>query len=143
MKHDVLIVDDHQMIRESISSLLRKYSDFRVIGQAAEGAQAIQEVAELKPDVVILDINLPQVSGPEAAREMLSLQPTLKILAVSIYSDRPLIDSMIQSGAAGFILKDFLFEELIAGMNAVTNGRRFYCSKLDNAAPNEYLKKVQ
>jgi DNA-binding NarL/FixJ family response regulator len=105
------------------------------VGQAADGRQALQLVSQLKPDIVILDVSMPNMTGTEATKQMLSLDPEVKILAVSAYSDSAIVDGMIQAGAFGYILKDCLFEELAKGVKALQEGKNFFSPKIAENLP--------
>ena len=124
----VLIVDDHEIMREGMSALLRKYSQFEVVGQATDGRQALEMASQLKPDVIIMDVGMPNLNGIDATKKLLSLYPDLKIMALSAHSDGAIVAKMIKAGASGYMLKESAFDELIEGLNTLLDGRTFLCN---------------
>ena len=142
MATKVLLVDDHKIMREGISALLRKYSEFEVVGQAADGRQALELSSELKPDIVIMDIGMPNLNGVDATRQLLSIDPTIKVMALSTHSDGAIVAKIIKAGAKGYILKESAFEELIEGLNTVQDGKTFLCKKISKVVFSEYVGMV-
>lgn len=135
----VLLVDDHEIMREGMSALLRKYSGFEVIGQASDGRQALEMVEQIRPDIVIMDVGMPNLNGIDATRQLLTLDSNLKIMALSTHSDGSVVAKMIRAGAAGYMLKESAFEELIEGLNTVLNGKTFLCKKISKVVFSEYV----
>jgi DNA-binding NarL/FixJ family response regulator len=101
----ILIADDHQLLREGIRNFLSLEPDFEIIGEAANGEEAIARTIELRPDVLLLDINMPKASGIEVASRLKESCPEVRILALTIHDDQNYMMNMIQSGAAGYLLK--------------------------------------
>ena len=139
MSTKVLLVDDHKIMREGISALLRRYSEFEVVGQAADGRQALEMVSQLKPDIVIMDVGMPNLNGVDATRQLLSLNPHLKVMALSTHSDGSIVAKMIKAGASGYILKESAFDELIEGLNTLLDDRTFLCNKVSKVVFAEYV----
>lgn len=135
----VLLVDDHKIMREGTSALLRKYSKFEVVGQASDGHQALEMVEELEPDIVIMDIGMPNLNGIEATQRILSKHPQTKVMALSTHSDGSMIAKMIRAGAAGYMLKESAFEELVEGLNAMLEGKTFLCKEISKVVFSEYV----
>jgi DNA-binding NarL/FixJ family response regulator len=138
----VLLVDDHEIMREGMGALLRKYSEFEVVGQASDGRQALDMTEKLKPDIVIMDVGMPNLNGIDATRQLLSIHPDLKIMALSMHSDGSVVAKMIRAGAAGYMLKESAFDELIEGLNALLEGRTFLCNKISKVVFSEYVGMV-
>jgi DNA-binding NarL/FixJ family response regulator len=138
----VLLVDDHEIMREGMSALLRKYSEFEVVGQASDGRQAMDMTDQLKPDVVIMDIGMPNLNGIDATRQLLSMYPKLKIMALSTHSDGSVVAKMIRAGAVGYMLKESAFEELVEGLNTLMQGKTFLCKKISKVVFSEYVGMV-
>ena len=142
MATKVLLVDDHEIMREGMSALLRKYSEFDVVGQASDGRQALEMTAELEPDVVIMDVGMPNLNGIDATRQLLSTHPDLKIMALSTHSDGSVVVKMIRAGASGYMLKESAFDELIEGLNTLMEGKTFLCKKISKVVFSEYVGMV-
>lgn len=139
MATKVLLVDDHKIMREGISALLRKYSEFEVVGQAADGRQALEMASQLKPDIVIMDVGMPNLNGVEATKQLLSIAPEVKVMALSTHSDGAVVAKMIKAGVLGYMLKESAFEELIEGLNTLQEGRTFLCNKISKVVFSEYV----
>jgi CheY-like chemotaxis protein len=115
----VLIVDDHQIVRQGLTGLLGAEPDIEVIGEAADGAQAVALATALRPDVVIMDINLgPGIDGIEATRRVLATDPALRVIGLSMHADRDVADAMLAAGAAGYVTKGGPPEDLIEAIRA-------------------------
>ena len=142
MATKVLLVDDHKIMREGISALLRRYSEFEVVGQAADGRQALEMASQLKPDIIIMDVGMPNLNGVDATKQLLSMNPDLKIMALSTHSDGAVVAKMIKAGAKGYILKESAFEELIEGLNTLQDDRTFLCNKISKVVFSEYVGMV-
>ena len=129
MNIKILLADDHQMVREGLRSLLEKESDFQVIGEAEEGRQAVHLVRKLQPDVVVMDITMPNLNGVEATRQIVSEYPDIKIIALSMHFSRIFVLNMLKAGALGYILKGDSSEELIEGVRTVSAGGAYFSPK--------------
>ena len=108
----VLIVDDHQMVREGLCSILKQYDDLTVVGQASTGEQALQLVRTLMPEVVIMDMHMPGWNGAESTKRILKEHPATVVIGLSVQTDSHVSDSMLAAGAAGFLSKETIGSEL-------------------------------
>ena len=135
----VLIVDDHEIVREGVGALLRKCEDVQVIGHAADGRVAVQLVNELNPEVVIMDIGMPNLNGIEATHQMIEHHPDLKVMALSTYSDGATVAKMFKAGARGYMLKESAFSELQEGLTTMLEGRTFLCSRISKVVFSDYV----
>ncbi|MCK5832387.1 response regulator transcription factor [bacterium] len=135
----ILIVDDHQIIRQGIIELLSRYPDFEVVGETGEGKKAVELAGELTPDIVIMDIAMPGMNGIEATRKIISANPEAKIIALSMYSDKSFITEILRDGAKGYLMKDCAFEELDKAIRVVLEGRTYLSSTISEIVINEYL----
>jgi two-component system, NarL family, response regulator NreC len=135
----ILLVDDHEIMREGVCALLRKYPEMDVVGQAADGRMAIDMVRELQPDVVIMDIGMPNLNGIEATRQMITDNPHLKVMALSTHSDGSVVAKMIKAGATGYMLKESAFSELLDGLHTMAEGKTYLCSKISKVVFADYV----
>ena len=121
----ILLADDHQMMREGLRSLLERQEGFDVVGEAADGAEAVEQALETEPDVVVMDLSMPVMDGIEACRQIVAKLPHTLVVGLSIHSDRRFIEGMLKAGASSYLLKDCAFEELVAAIHAVVAGNPY------------------
>jgi signal transduction histidine kinase len=119
----VLLVDDHAPIRKSIRQLLELKTTFEIVGEGSNGMEAVAAVDRLKPDVVLMDMNMPVMSGVEATRAIKERHPQVKVLALTAFGEMPLVAEMVRAGAAGYLLKGGRPDELIDSLQAVARGQ--------------------
>ncbi|MEI6970380.1 MAG: response regulator transcription factor [bacterium] len=119
----IMIVDDHKMIRDGLKALLSTHKGVEVIGEAADGQNAVQLARKLSPDIVIIDIGMPELNGIEATRQISSLKCGPKVIGLSMHADRRYVAQMLKAGASGYVLKDSAFEELSQAIETVAKGR--------------------
>lgn len=124
----VLIVDDHPMVAEGIKAVLETYDDIRVVGTLCNGREAIDRVAELDPDVMLLDLNMPQVNGLAATEMILEQRPDTRILILSMHDSPEYISTALSHGAMGYLLKDVPTEEVKTAIDTVMRGSRYLCT---------------
>lgn len=120
----VLLVDDHAGVRSFIRTLLKKATDIEVVGEAQDGSQALLLAQQLNPDVMLLDIEMPGMTGIDVARTLRDRKARVVVLAVSSYNDRHLIVRMLESGAAGYLVKDEVPNYLLTAIRDVAGGKR-------------------
>lgn len=125
----ILLADDHQMVREGIRSLLEKESDIEIVGEAEEGRKAVEHVRELQPDVVVMDITMPNLNGVDATRQIVTEFPQIKVIALSMHFSRIFVLNMLKAGALGYILKGDSSDELIEGVRTVSGGGAYFSPK--------------
>ena len=125
MKTRILLVDDHKILRDGICSLVKGYDDMEVIGEAADGRSAIRLVQELSPDVVIMDISMPDLNGIDATRKITADYPKVKIIALSMHYDKQFVSEMFKAGASGYLIKDSAFDELEHAIRIVMDGKTY------------------
>jgi DNA-binding NarL/FixJ family response regulator len=118
----VLLVDDHRLVRAGLTSLLATAADLDVVGEAADGAQAVAAVLDSAPDVVLMDLSMPVMDGVAATRRILAERPGTKIVMLSSFSDRVRVRDAIAAGAVGYVLKDCTTEDLLAAVRAAAQG---------------------
>jgi two-component system response regulator NreC len=137
----VLVVDDHTIVRDGICSLLGLLSDIEIVGEAADGKEAVPKVREVAPDVVLMDISMPVINGLEATRRIRKEFPNVRVLALTQYDDRQQIFSMIEAGARGFITKVAASSELAMGIRAVHRGECFLSPSVARAFVEDYQQR--
>ena len=138
----ILLVDDHAIIRQGLSSLLEKQPDIEVVGSVEDGRQAVDTVRQLAPDLVIMDISMPNLNGIDAARKITEEINGVKIIALSIHSSRHFVAEMLKAGASGYILKECLFDELVEAIKTVLNGGTYLSPKITGVVIDDYVKRL-
>ena len=122
----ILLADDHPLVRRGLRSALGAVPEFEIVGEAASGREVIARAAELCPDVVLMDLQMPDLSGIEATREILAAQPAVRILVVTLFEDDDSVFLALRAGARGYVLKDADEEELIGAIRAVAGGAAIF-----------------
>jgi two-component system invasion response regulator UvrY len=128
----VLLVDDHELVRTGIEALLNAAEDITVVGVAKSGEEAVDAVANLSADVVLMDVNMPGIGGVEACRRILQHNPEVKIIALSVHNDGPIPQQLFKLGVLGFISKGSPVDEMINAIRKVMAGSRYLCSEVAN-----------
>jgi two-component system response regulator NreC len=136
----VLLVDDHAILREGVHALLAREPDIEVVGEAADGLEALEKVPELKPDVVIMDIVMPRMNGLEATRLIRERHPESRVLILSMYDDHEYVVQIIQAGASGYVLKRVVTEDLVRAIHEVHAGESFLYPPIAAKLIGDYLR---
>ena len=139
----VLIVDDHKIMREGLRSLLEKQPDIEVVAEAESAQKALKMVEEMTPNLVIIDVVMPSLNGIEATRRILAKVPTIKVIALSMYSDKRFVMEMLRAGASGYLLKDCAFEELDEAIRAVMEDRTYITPRIVDIIVKDYFSQVE
>jgi DNA-binding NarL/FixJ family response regulator len=137
----VLLADDHKIVRDGLRTLLEKNSDIVVAGEAEDGREALQMAQKLLPDVVVMDIAMPDLNGIEATRQILADRSTVRIIALSMHSDKRFVSEMLKAGASAYLLKDCAFEELITAIRTVMKGKIYLSPEIAGVVIGDYIKK--
>lgn len=135
----IIIADDHQIVRQGLKVLIEKESDMQVVGEAEDGPSAVRMAKDLAPDVVIMDVKMPDLNGIEATRQILSETPNMKIIALSMYPDQRFVMNMLRSGARGYVLKDCAFEELVQAIRMVMANKTYLCPLVTEVVVKDYV----
>lgn len=121
----ILLADDHQLMREGLTALIERQPDMEVVGTALEGREAVRLARELAPDLVLMDVAMPGMSGAEATRKITASLPAVRVLCLSMHVERRFVSAVLEAGAAGYLLKDCAQEELAEAIRQVTAGRSY------------------
>ena len=140
MKIKVIIVDDHQMVREGLRSLLVGEKDMEVIAEAGDGWEGVRLAEKLAPDVVIMDIAMPELNGIEATRQILARTTGVRVMVLSMHSDKRFVERTLKAGASGYLLKDCAFEELVRAIRTVMAGQIYLSPGIASLVVREYLE---
>jgi two-component system invasion response regulator UvrY len=121
----ILLVDDHDLVRAGLKRILEDVKNIKVIGEACTGEEAIQMVRLRKPDVVIMDVNMPGIGGLETTRKILQIDANIKIIVVTVHVEEPYPTRMLEAGAAGYLTKSCAVDEIVVAIQAVAKGERY------------------
>jgi DNA-binding NarL/FixJ family response regulator len=139
----LVLADDHEIMRVGLRSLLESQVNWSVVGEAVNGDEAVEMVLSLKPDVALLDIAMPKISGLEAARQILLQVPRTKILLLSAHDSTQVIADVLDSGAKGYVLKSDAARDLVAAVQAVYANQTFFTPKVADLVLSRHMKRVQ
>ena len=134
MATTIVLADDHELVRESIASLLREVPDFQVVGQCANGRQMLELVERLVPDVAVVDVSMPELNGVEAARRLRDISRRTRVIALSAYIDEAYIRDMIDAGAVAYIVKSGAAKDLIQAIRTASRGRVYLSREIKKIA---------
>jgi DNA-binding NarL/FixJ family response regulator len=133
MKTRVILVDDHKMMREGLATMLATATDIEVVGEGADGRSALQLVRTLQPDVVVMDVGMPDLNGIEATTRIRAEHPRVKVVALSLHSDKRYVQHMLDAGASGYVLKVAAFDELLRAVRAASVGKDYLSPEITGA----------
>ena len=139
----ILLADDHIVMRAGLRLLLERHETFEVIGEAADGREAVEIAAEQKPAVVVMDVAMPHLNGVEAARQILARNPDIAIVMLSMHSDESYVLRSLKAGARAYLLKDSAEADLIAAIQAITEGRSFFSPGVRALLKEDYIYRLQ
>ncbi len=139
MKIKVLIVDDHQLFREGIVTLLSSSENIEVIAEAEDGQIAIEKVKHFKPDVVLLDIAMPRMNGIEATKKIKALMPEIKIVILSMHLEKEYVKGVLEAGADGYLVKNCTYLQLTDAIQSVYNGKKYLSQDITDQVISGYL----
>jgi len=139
----IVLVDDHHILRQGLRALLEAEQDFHLIGEAGDGLEAVQLVERLRPDVLVLDLMMPGLSGLEVTRQVCQRSPHTRVIILSMHNNEAYVLEALRNGAAGYVLKDSSVADLVQAVRAVTAGRRYLSPLLSERAIEVYAQKAQ
>jgi DNA-binding NarL/FixJ family response regulator len=137
----VLLADDHKIVRDGLRNLLEKHADIMVAGEAEDGREALHLARKLSPDVVVMDIAMPDLNGIEATRQILAELPDIKVVALSMHSDKRFVAEMLKAGASAYLLKDCAFEELITAIRTIMKDKIYLSPGIAGVVIEDYIRK--
>jgi DNA-binding NarL/FixJ family response regulator len=138
----VFLADDHKLFREGLRALLEKEQDMKVIGEAEDGRTTVQLMRELAPDVVIMDVAMPDLNGVEACRKIIAQFPHVKVLGLSMHSDKRFVAEMLRAGASGYLLKDCALDELVGAIRAVARNQTYLSPRIAGVVVRDYVERL-
>ena len=141
MSTTILLVDDHRIVREGLRTLLGQQPDLEVVGEAADGRDAVTQARLLRPDVIVMDIAMPELNGVEATRLILAELPQVRVVALSMYADRRFVAEILRAGALGYVLKDGAFEELALAIRTITEGKTYLSPSIAGLVVEELMQR--
>jgi two-component system response regulator NreC len=139
----ILLADDHPMVRSGLIKLLEPFKEFIIVGEASDGEEAVAMTKKLEPDVVIIDLSMPKLSGVEATKIIRKNFPSAKVLVLTMYDNEEYVYQILKSGAGGYMLKNSGRDELAAAIRAVARGDRFFSPRVSEIVMETYLRKSE
>jgi DNA-binding NarL/FixJ family response regulator len=139
MSITIFLAEDHRLVRDGFRILLETQSDLQVIGEAGNGREAVKQVIKLIPDIVLMDIGMPELNGIEATRQICEACPSTKVIILSMYSTSQHIARAFKAGARGYILKESAGDDMIKAVRTVHNGKIFLCGEISEIVVGQYL----
>jgi DNA-binding NarL/FixJ family response regulator len=136
----ILVADDHEVVRKGLVALLQAQPEWQVCGEAAEGREAVEKTFQLKPDVVILDIGMPNLNGLEATRQILRINPQARVLILTLHDSDQVVREVLNAGARGFLLKSDAARDLVAAVDALRHDKTYFTSKVASMVLEGFLK---
>ncbi len=135
----VLIADDHKIMLAGLRSLLEKQTDIEVVGEADNGRKAVQMAQEQNPDVVVMDVSMPDLNGIEATKQIIESLPETRVIALSMHSDKRFVMGMLRAGASGYLLKDCASQELANAIVQVAGGKKYLSPEITGVVIDDFL----
>ena len=140
MSIKVLLADDHKILRDGLRVLLEKTAEIVVVAEAGDGAEAVSKAAATTPDVIVIDLNMPVMSGIEATRLITAADSNVKVIALSMVLDRESVVETLKAGAHGYVLKDCAADEMLEAIREVLKGENYLCSRITTLVLKDYFK---
>jgi DNA-binding NarL/FixJ family response regulator len=136
----ILVADDHPLVRQGLRKILEEGAGHEVVGEAATGREAVRLALDLRPDVAILDIGMPQLNGLEATRQICRRNPSVRVLILSMHADEPYVIRATQAGARGYILKESAGADVVNAVTAVAQGKSFFSPEVARVMLDDYVR---
>ena len=136
----IMLADDHEIVRQGFRALVDKQPDMEVVAEAADGRTIVDLAVQQAPDVVVIDIGLPQLNGIDAARQILEQRPRIRVIALSVHQEARYVTEMLKAGASGYLVKTCAFDELIQAIHAVVAGEKYLSSKIAGSVVDKLIQ---
>jgi DNA-binding NarL/FixJ family response regulator len=143
MKTRILLADDHAVVRKGLRFLLESEPDLEVVGEAADGTQAVEMAAELEPNVIVMDIGMPRLNGIDATTQIVRAHPHTAVVILSVHSDETYLVRTLSAGAKGYLLKDSAEEDLVRAIRSVSEGKPFFSPAISKTLLDDYVRMLQ
>ncbi|MCR4291090.1 MAG: response regulator transcription factor [Candidatus Scalindua sp.] len=139
----VLLADDHTIVRQGLRALLDSHEDIEVVGEAENGRQAFEKTEQLIPDIVVLDITMPNLNGIEAMRQIKKLNQEVKVIVLTVHDNEEYVHQVLQAGASGYLLKESAVSDLVSAINAIKKGDIFLSPAISTVVVNDYIRHAE
>lgn len=136
----IIVADDHTIVRHGLTKLLQQESDVEVVAQAQNGHATVELARELSPDIIVMDVGMPDLNGIDATQQILRENPEIKVLALSMHSGRKFVVAMLKAGASGYLLKDCALEELTGALQTIMSGRIYLSPAITDIVVDSYVR---
>jgi two-component system, NarL family, response regulator NreC len=141
-KIHILLADDHAVVRQGFKMILAAQPDMEIVGEAGNGREALDLAGQLQPDVIVMDVAMPELNGIEATRRIAALSPRSRVLALSMHKDSVYVREILRAGARGYLLKDSISSDLLAAVRAIARGEGYLSPGVSDAVLNDYRRHV-
>ncbi len=138
----VLLADDHKILRDGLKNVIEKVASLQVVAEASDGREAVKLCSEIKPDVVVMDVSMPGLNGVEATQQIVRENPNIKVIALSMHSNKRFITGMFKAGAFGYLLKDSDSDELITAIKTVARNQKYVSQKISSIILSEFMSTI-
>jgi len=138
----ILLADDHAVVRQGFKMILSAQPDMEIVGEAGNGREAVEQAEQLRPDVIVMDVAMPELNGIEATRRLLASTPHARVIALSMHKDSVYVREILRAGARGYLLKDSGAGDLVSAVRAVASGESYLSPAVSNAVLDDYRKHV-
>lgn len=139
----VVVADDHTIIRSGLRHLLEREGDIQVVGEAADGREALDLAEQLRPDVIMLDITMPKLNGIDVGRQIAAKLPKISVIILSMHSDEGYVLKALKAGARGYLLKDSAESDVINAVRAVSRGKAYFSPEISRMLVDDYIRQLQ
>jgi two-component system response regulator NreC len=141
-KIHILLADDHAVVRQGFKMILAAQPDMEIVGEAGNGREALDLAGQLQPDVIVMDVAMPELNGIEATRRVADVSPRTRVLALSMHKDSVYVREILRAGARGYLLKDSIASDLLAAVRAIARGEGYLSPGVSDAVLNDYRRHV-